>query len=90
VSEGQSRSASSKWIRNAVLIGCWPLLLLVLWATSSKGTNGQRWAEANEGRGTLLALTGALWMFAMFLWAIWWLTFSLLIPALQRRKKSDD
>jgi hypothetical protein len=79
----------NRFLRNGLLIVSWPLLAVVMWLTSTKPANGQRWADANENRGSVLALTGAVWMFAMLLWATWWFTFSVVIPMLQRRRNSS-
>ena len=65
----------------------WPLLLGVLYSTSRAPATGQRWADANPGRGSLLAATGILWMTGMLLAIIWKLMFSVLIPLVTKGRQ---
>jgi hypothetical protein len=76
----------ARW--TAIALASWPLLVAALFLTSAQPQNGQRWADANPGRGALLAATGMLWMTGVLLTGIWKLVFSVVVPALERSRAS--
>jgi hypothetical protein len=66
---------------------CWPLVAGLLFVTSNQPPQGVRWADANTGRGTFLAITFVIWAFAMLLWAIWTVAFGVVVPAFEKRRE---
>ncbi len=71
-------------------LASWPVLLVLLFFTGNEPRNGQRWADANSGRGSLLAVTGMVWMTAVLLLGIWKLVFSVILPAMERVRSGRD
>jgi hypothetical protein len=67
----------------------WPLLALVAFLTSTEPAEGQRWADANPGRGALLAAVGLPWMTAILLVVIWKLVFSVLLPRIGPGRRNE-
>jgi hypothetical protein len=66
----------------AIAIASWPVAFGVLFLTASKPAAGERWANAHPGRGSFLAATGFLWMTGVLLFAVWKLTFIVIVPRL--------
>jgi hypothetical protein len=72
----------SKLLFPALAILSWPLAFAALYFSSAKPAAGQRWADANPGRGSFLAATGFLWMTGVLLFAVWKVTFVVIVPRL--------
>jgi hypothetical protein len=71
----------------ALAIVSWPIVFGALFLSSKQPVTGQRWADANPGRGSFLAATGFLWMTGVLLFIIWKVAFSLVVPRLAARNE---
>jgi hypothetical protein len=76
-----------KLISTTVAILSWPVVGGLLYVTSSRPATGQRWADANPGRGSFLAATGLLWMTGLLLFIVWKFTFIIVVPRLAERQR---
>ncbi len=75
-----------KFWKHAVLVVSWPLFAVVLYLTGESPKPGVRWPDANHGRAVALAVTLRIWSIAVLLTLIWVVTFSIVVPMLQKRR----
>ncbi len=70
------------------LLLSWPLVALIARLLGKNPAPGQRWADVNPGAGTFLAVTLLFWLLALLLIAIWMVTFRVVVPFVEKKRRN--